>query len=304
METVWIVVQQTLTMFLYMMAGYILFRTKKLTPAGTKDIATLLLWLVIPAVLINSFRVECTAQRLEQLVFSFLLGALSIAVAALIARLLFGASPIDRFAASFSNAGFVGIPLVQAAFGSEAVFYIVGIIALLNLVQWTYGVAILTKEPVKIRPKELLASPMVIGVIVGLVLFLTGAGTRLPAVLAATCEGVSALNAPLAMLILGSYLAQADLKKMVRDLHLYCLCAVRLLVVPAATLLVFLPLPLPTELKLSLFIAASAPAGANVAVYSQLHDLDYPYACQTVAMSTLLSVITIPAMLFIAQRIF
>ena len=60
-------------------------------------------------------------------------------------------------------------------------------------------------------------------------------------------------------------------------------------------------LPLPREMLLTLFNASSAPIGANVAVYVQLHDMDYPYACQTVALSTLLSVITLPLMLLAAD---
>ena len=49
--------------------------------------------------------------------------------------------------------------------------------------------------------------------------------------------------------------------------------------------------------------AASAPIGANVAVYVQLHDMDYPYACQSVALSTVLSVVTLPALMALANLI-
>lgn len=55
------------------------------------------------------------------------------------------------------------------------------------------------------------------------------------------------------------------------------------------------------DIKLAVFIAAAAPIGANVAVYAQLHDKDYPYACQTVALTTLLSIITLPLMLVVTD---
>ena len=44
--------------------------------------------------------------------------------------------------------------------------------------------------------------------------------------------------------------------------------------------------PVSTPIKIG-----AAPAGANVAVYSQLYDTDYGYACQTVTQSTLFSIV-------------
>lgn len=296
-----IVFRQTLVMFLYMLAGFSLFKAKKLTVQGSRDMATLLLWLVLPTAIINSFCVEFSMVKLQQLLFSSLLGALSLLLAIAAARLLFHKSPIDNFAAAFSNAGFMGIPLVSASLGSEAVFYLAGIIAMLNILQWTYGVGVLTGKKGSLSLKSILYNPIMFGTLVGLALFVTGIGAKLPAVISTTLSGLAALNAPLAMLILGCYLAQTRIKDMFTTPRLYWLSAVRLVVIPLATLLVFWLLPLAAEIKLAVFIAASAPVGANVAVYAQLHGLDYPYACQTVSLSTIFSVVSLPLMLIAAN---
>ena len=50
----------------------------------------------------------------------------------------------------------------------------------------------------------------------------------------------------------------------------------------------------------SLTAETSAPVGVNVAVYAQLHGLDYAYASETVVLSTLLSVIFQPLVLMLA----
>ena len=296
-----IVFRQTLVMFLYMLVGFSLFKAKKLTVQGSRDMATLLLWLVLPTAIINSFCVEFSMVKLKQLLFSSLLGALALLLAIVVARLLFRKSPIDNFAAAFSNAGFMGIPLVSASLGPEGVFYLAGIIAMLNILQWTYGVGVLTGKKGSLSLKSVLYNPIMFGTLVGLVLFVTGAGVKLPTVISTTLGGVAALNAPLAMLILGCYLAQTHIKDMFTTPRLYWLSAVRLVVIPLTTLLVFCFLPLAAEIKLAVFIAASAPVGANVAVYAQLHELDYPYACQTVSLSTLFSVISLPIMLIAAN---
>ena len=300
METAMIIFRQTIVMFLYMFAGYFLFKSEKMTIRGSRDIANLLLWLVIPTVLVNSFCVERSAAKILEFLESALAGAIALLIAMAIAAVIFRKSPIDNFGTAFSNAGFIGIPLVQAALGSEAVFWIVGIIAMLNMLQWTYGVRVMTGEKSASGLKNILVNPILIGIVIGLTLFLTGAGGHLPGVIQTTLSGISAVNAPLAMIVLGSYLAQSDIRKMLTSPHLYWVSAVRLIIIPLVTLAVFCLLPMRQDILLAIFISASAPIGANVAVYAQLHDKDYPYACQTVALSTLLSIITLPLILVLA----
>ena len=52
---------------------------------------------------------------------------------------------------------------------------------------------------------------------------------------------------------------------------------------------------------LALLLTGAAPVGANVAVYAQLHGKDYVYATKTVVNSTLLSLLTMPLMVLVAQ---
>lgn len=298
-----IVIRQTLVMFLYMMIGFLLFRTRKITAAGSRELGTLLLWLVIPAVIINSFCVEFSLEKLRALLVSGALGAAALVLAMLVAKLIFPKCPIDQFAAAFSNAGFMGIPIVQAALGTEAVFYMAGFTALLNILQWTYGVWILSGDVSAIKPKKAVGNPIFLGTVIGVVLFCTGLGTHLPDVAMTAIKGVASLNAPMAMMVLGVYLAQADNRLLLSTPRLYLLCLVRLLLIPALTLGLLLLVPAEQSLRYAVLIAAAAPVGANVAVYAQQLDLDYPYACQTVALSTVFSILSFPLILAAAQYI-
>lgn len=303
METALIVFRQTVVMFLYMFAGYLLFRSGKMTIRGSKDIANLLVWLVIPAVIVNSFCVERSMAKIIELLQSALITALGLLIAMIVARIIFKKDPVANFGAAFSNAGFIGIPLVQAAFGDEAVFWIVSMVAMLNMLQWSYGVGLLTGEKSATGIRHLLFNPILVGIAIGMLLFLTGAGSHLPGVVSTALDGVSALNAPLAMIVLGSYLAQSDLGKTFTSGHLYVLSAVRLILIPLITLGILSLMPFRTDMMMTVFIAASTPIGANVAVYAQLYDKDYPYACQTVVITTLLSIITLPLILMVAGMV-
>ena len=301
MGTAVIILKQITVMFLYMFAGYILFRKESITIKGSRDIAAILVQLVIPAVIVNSFCVEYSHEKMLQLAQSAFISALGIGLSALIAWLIFRKHPVDNFGSAMSNAGFIGIPLIQAAFGNKAVFYIVAIVAIMNMMQWSYGVRMITGERSALSVRRLFINPIFISIGIGFVLFVTGAGAHLPDVLSSVLDGLSALNAPLSMLVMGSYLAQSDLKKMVSSPRLYLTCFVRLVLIPAVTLVVFSFMHFDSTLMMAVFIALATPAGANTAVYSQLYDADYPYACQVVTMTALLSIITLPLMIVAAE---
>ena len=126
----------------------------------------------------------------------------------------------------------------------------------------------------------------------------------LPGILKDGLSAAAGLNTPLAMFTVGIYLAQTDLKKMLKDRSLYAVSAVRLLLIPLAALglLSLFPANL-NGMKTVLLIAAACPVGSNVAVYAQLHGKDYPYAVETVVISTLLSIFTIPLMVWLTSFI-
>lgn len=305
MEIVSLLVSQIVIMFLYMIFGFVLFKGKKISKEGSANMATLLVWLIIPVVVVKSFCVEPTRERIIGLLLSVVGAIVAEALSMLIAHLFFKKRPIDNFAAAFSNAGFIGIPLVKATVGDEAVFYIAFFVAILNILQWVYGVAVITRKKMTVS-KATLTHPLILGTLLGLVLFFTGLGTKLPSVVMNTLSGISALNAPLAMLIMGVYLAQADMKTLWTDKHLYMLSLVRLVLIPVLTLAVLwgMQLLIPAfnnTIIMALLIAAIAPAGANVAVYAQLHNKDYVYASKTVVISTLLSLVSMPLIVLLAQ---
>ena len=105
------------------------------------------------------------------------------------------------------------------------------------------------------------------------------------------------MNGPVAMLILGIYLAQVELKSVFSDGILYASAGVRLLLIPALTALCLLLLPLDGTLCLAILIAASAPIGSNVAIFAQIHRQDYSLAVREVCLSTILCVVTIPLLI-------
>ena len=209
---------------------------------------------------------------------------------------------MENFAAAFCNAGFIGIPLVQAVIGEEGVFYVAASIALLNLFQWTYGVYILTGRKDAISLKTVAKNPVVVAILVGVLLFVTR--LPVPGILVSALGYVAGMNTPVAMLLTGTYLAKLSWQKLLLDRRAYGCVLVRLLVIPAAILLVFWALPIQnTPVALAVYLAAATPVGANICVFAQQHRCDYEFSVVTVCLSTVLSIVTVPAMVLLAQAV-
>lgn len=291
--------QQVVVMFVLMGIGFLLRRKLMLGKGTSQDLGRILVNLVLPAVIVQSFWTAVGDGRANELILAFAASVFLLLLAMIVARLLYPRRPVADFSAAFSNAGFIGIPLTRAVLGVNAVFYIAPFIALLNVLQWTYGQCLLSEEHRRVDIRSVMMSPMLIAMVVGLVLY--GVSMPLPPLVGTLLEDVSALNSPLAMIVLGCYLAESDIRSLLATKSLYTVAMTRLLVIPLLSLAILLFVPSGLELKLSLLLASAAPVGTNVAIFAQQNGSDYAYACGCVCLSSLACLITMPAVMAIAS---
>lgn len=155
----------------------------------------------------------------------------------------------------------------------------------------------ITRSPARSR-----FSRAIIAIAIGLLFFLTG--LPVPGLIRQTVTHLANLNTPLAMFVTGVYLAQTKPAEMLHKPVFYRIALVKLLVIPLLTILILIPLPARyADLKRTLLIASACPTGTNIAVYAQLYDRDFGYAVETVTVTTLLSLVTLPLMVQLAERI-
>ncbi len=303
MEIIVLLLRQNLVMFVYLMIGYFLYKKNLVSAQGSADIGRILLYIVMPTAILKSYLADFSPERLKGLFVSFLASLLSLLLAIAVARAAFSKEQgIERFGAAFSNAGFIGIPLVQMTLGEEAVFYVSSFVALLNILQWTYGLVTMTGDRSLVSVKRLRTNPIILSFLAGIALFL------LPVSLPAAAENVigtiASMNGPLAMIVLGVYLGQVSLRSLFSGRVVYRCTLVRLVVIPVLTMALMYVFPAKYHmLKLTVLIAASAPVGSNVAIFAQLYGQDYMQSVKEVALSTLLCIITLPLILGIANYI-
>ena len=294
--------KQIAIMALLIAVGWVLRRKNFLSEQGTKELGAILLRIIIPCVIVKSYIVPYSRERLLELALSAGLALLGFIAAMLIAYAVYGKRRrIENFAAAFCNAGFIGIPLAQAAIGEDGVFYVAASVALLNLFQWTYGVYIMTDRRDAIRAKTIATNPVVIAIVVGVVLFV--GRIPVPEILTSTLGYIAGMNTPVAMILMGTYLARVSWRELL-DRRAYSCVLLRLVVIPAVVLMLFWLLPVSnTAVVMAVFLAAATPVGANICVFAQQYNSDYPFSVVTVCLSTVLSVVTIPLLSTLAQAL-
>ena len=297
-----ILLRQIAIMALLMAVGIYLSRKGFLSPQGTKDLGAILLRIIIPCVIVKSYITTYSRERLLELALSAGLALVAFILAMGIAYLVYGKRRrIENFASAFCNAGFIGIPLAQAVIGDEGVFYMAASVALLNLFQWTYGVYIMTDRRDSISAKTIAKNPVVIAIVIGIALFLSR--LPVPGIVTSTLGYIAGMNTPVAMILMGTYMAKLPWRKLL-DKRAYGCVLFRLVVIPAVVLAVFWALPITNQnVALAAYLADATPVGANICVFAQQYDCDYEFSVVTVCLSTVLSIVTVPLMVSLAQMV-
>ena len=301
-----IILSQVLRMGLILVVGYVIFRMKLITHEGNVCLSNLLLLVVNPLMIFQSFMVAYTPARMRAFGISALLAAMAhliaVGLAVLVARKNGnGNHGIERICVIFSNCGFMGIPLISSILGSEGVLYLTPYIVVFTVFLWTYG---LSQMIGKSSPQLILrglTSPAMIAIVIGLIFFVTG--LRLPDFMDGGFDTLASMNTPLSMLIAGISLAETDLAGALKKKRLYLICAFRLLVVPAAFLLLIRFLPVSRDIRIVNLIAAACPAATSGTLFALRYGGDYKYASEIFAVSTVLSMATIPLFVFLAERL-
>lgn len=298
MEQAMTVLAQVLIIFLLIAIGA--FCTKKgiLDDRTSKKFSDLVINIINPAVIFMSFQVEYTSERLQGLLLTVLMTFAVFGISIPLSFLLIhgkdkGRVLTERMAFTFSNCGFMGIPLIASIFGQEGVFYVSAVIAVFNIVVWTYGEMMVAGSFSLSGLLTVLKSPNIIAIAAGLIFFIFR--IKIPYIPAETLEHLSNMNTPMAMLVTGIAVASADLKKTFISPRIWLVSLAKLLLVPliAAVLLRLVNAPYMVY-QIVILTAAGCPTASITTLLAVKYNHNPVYASELVTATTLLSVATLP----------
>lgn len=305
LESVLITASQTAVLFLLMSFG-VLSRKFRIFDAETiKRLTEFLICFITPCLIITSFQQPYDGHKVAGLAWSFAGAVFATTVAIILANVFISDSDPKhkrslRWATVFSNCGYMGIPLEEAIFGAEGVFYGIAAIAVFNIFAWTYGVLMMGGDLSSKSAVKGVLNPANISVAVAIPLFFMP--FRLPYVLSHTLELVANLNTPVAMIIMGYYLATAKYAPAFRCKATYLMLFFRHFAIPLILLGAFVFCPfIDKQARLASIVPASAPIGVLLTVFAVKYEGDAEFSTALVAVSTIFSILTIPPIIALAQ---
>lgn len=293
-------------LYLMVLVGFICDRIGIYTEKTAKKTIDLLFYIIGPCLMINSFM---TMEKNEDTVKKFfisLLVAFAIHIIAIVLNLPFfrkkdDKDPVFKYGCIYGNVGFMALPLAQAVLGAEGVFYCTSGVIAFNVLCFTHGVSVMSKEKTKINFKRLIINPGVISVMIGLPLFLSE--VDVPYVLSQPVSYLGALNTPVAMIIFGTYLSKTNLRTMFSQKKTYLTAFLKLIVLPFVCLGVFALCGLSGPLLVAASITASVPCANNTFMFASKYERDVDVASKTVALVSFISILTMPVIIAAAQSI-
>lgn len=303
MEIISTIVSQVSLMYVLMAIGFVVYKKKIINEDGTKQLSNLLVWVVNPLILLTRYQMEFSMIKLKEIGISFIVSLGAMLIGFIIGEVIFKKQQnIEKFAIGFANAGFIGIPLVTSLMGIEKVFNLSAYLVCFNILSYTYGIYIVSRNKDLITIKSVLLNPGIIAVGFGLLIFISP--IKLPDIIYNAFNLVGNTNTPIAMILLGTYIAKSKLITLFNDKSAYFVAFVKLILIPIVILIVFKFLPSSLdEIKKVVLIAMSTPVGLTVPMFSQMYGGDYGYGAKLVGLSTLLSLVTIPLILYLSNII-
>ena len=298
------VAQQVLVLFILIAIGAFMAKLKLIHESGARVLSDIALYLATPCVIIKSFARNFDASMLQGFLTCLAAAAAIHLIGILLAVLFFHKKPdgtrqVLIFAAVFSNAGFMALPLQEAILGEVGVFYGASYIAVFNLFMWTFGLYITSGDKTLLSAKNLIKNPGILAVFVGMIIFLFN--IPLPQVIYRPVEFLANLNTPIPMLVIGYYLANTNFKTAFQNKAAHLCIFLKLLVIPLISLLCMRLFQLSGDIPVSMVIAASAPVAAATTMFSAKFNRDTQLSVNMVSVSTVLSIITMPLVIACAQ---
>lgn len=285
------------SLFMMMFLGWAAGKKRLISPESRKAFSDVLIYIVSPCNIIESFRQDITGGLVRQSAVVLIIASGLQCFYLGLNCFLYRRYPPEqqavlKYATICSNGNFIGIPVVNGIFGNRGVLFAALTLLPVRINIWTTGIALFSIEQDRGETlRKILLHPCILSVFAGIFMML--GQVYPPEPIWNVVSSVSECMTPLAMLLVGSIIAEADWRKLLDKTTLYY-SFLRLLAIP---LVVFAFLRLcqvdPFLMGVSV-VLAGMPAASLTAVFAEKYDSDVGLASRCIVESTLLSVVTVP----------
>lgn len=300
MEELLSVGAQVGALFFYVALGFIGRRRQILSAGSDKAVSDIIFYFTMPALTVTSMNLKVSGTELTNawliLAASLVLVLLSYALTVLVAarlRLPPRAGYAFQFTTAFGNVAYLGFPVAYILFGRLGVFYAAMYALGHNLLFWTLGVWLMQDRGRQGLDWRQVFNINVLAIMLGFTLALLH--WQIPELLFHPLDSLGQATVPLALLLVGSMLAESPVRTWAGNRNVYLMTVIRLIVFPALALLAVLLLPGGDKTARALIVMEMAmPAAAIAPAVARKYDGDYNLISEGVVATTLISLLTIP----------
>lgn len=288
--------------FIMIIPGLFLGRRNIITEEQSLGLTAIVTNLTWPCLVIDAMQIPFSWEVLKSCGYITVIMAIIFAISWLLSMLLVKITKMDKrhsylftFMIMFANTGFMGIPIINAVYGKDAIFY-ASIAEMVNdILLFTMGIMLIQMaagKSLRMEPKELL-TPGMVGVIIGFLLFIFN--IQLPDIVGEPVYLIGAATTPITMVAIGMQIGRMNVKDVFSSSTIYIMSFVKLIVIPALSFLIFFIILKDNSLLAKVVtIDFAMPAAMCSAIFAQQYGADYEFASKGVLISTMLSIATIP----------
>ena len=294
--------------FIMILLGFILVNKHILNASDSRILSIIVVYLVMPCAIINSFEIGFTKEKLQGLLFSAVLATIIhilLLIFINIGRKLWHWNTVECATVMYSNSGNMIIPLVNAMLGTDYVLYSCAFMSVQLIFLWTHCSTMLAEKP-HMEWKKIITNINVIAIIAGLLLFFCQ--IKLPSVILTPVKDIGNMLAPLSMIVTGMLMADSPIRDSLKNAKLYIFSAIRLVIWPAVLLLimyvshVYALIPEGRTLLLIVFLASITPSASTITQMAQVYNKDASYSGLLNVFTTLFCIITMPLAVILFSR--
>lgn len=288
------------TIFLLMLAGYVMTKIGILGPSARQPLTNLVIDFVLPCNIIVSFLIEFN-RGIMMACLAILLVSMGIQVFSFFAGNFFysrdnkARHTVLKYATIVSNAGFLGNPVAQGLYGDQGLLYASVYLIPVRIFMWSAGVSCFTESDGKSVVKKVATHPCIIAVMIGLILMIFQ--IPLPGALESTLRTAANCNTALSMIVIGNILAEVKIRDVVSKTAVWY-CIVRLVIMPVIVFTACRVIGIDRLVTEVSTVLAGMPAPATVAILAAKYHGDEHFAVKIIFLSTLLSMVSIPGICF------
>lgn len=294
-----------LLLFIYMLCGVIIRRAGIIRNDNRQGVVRLLMDVAMPMMVLSAFNNPVTANEIRSSLWIMAIALAGCVVTGIIGRFAWRNQPESKrkvlmYGSMFSNAGNAGLPVVSLVFGPMGVFLASMYLIPPRILQWTVGLGLFIKPQKGGWVRNVLLNPMVVVVYIGFILM--AFNWQIPGVFGTAIENIGAITGPLSMILIGATLSDINVRVLL-DKAVWLISFLRLIAFPALFVLILKLLGADTMTMNIGVILLAMPVASNTAAISERYGGDHVFASVCVSVSTLLSVITVPAITWLIQLV-